>query len=190
MKAIRASALAIAVLIPGVVGAQGKTYSVSWVQILSSQGGTGGQSSVLGCESGQAVVGLTGRSGDQIDSLGLVCGFIQGNGTPRTGDQKPTVPVGGKGGAAFTVTCGPGEVAVGFSGRAGQNIDAISLYCAPVAGWVAGSQPVHSTETRGGGGGNQFQTKCSSGFVLVGLLVRSADAVDAAAPVCLVVTHS
>src|ERR1700732_4086332 len=109
MKTVRLFVLAI--LLPGVVVGQGRTYSVSWVQILSWHGGNGGQPSALSCDSGSVVTGLIGNSGAYVDRLGVSSWFLQSDGTLGTAVTPKYLP-GGNGGSPFQITCRPGEAAV------------------------------------------------------------------------------
>jgi hypothetical protein len=184
--------LGLVTLVPALIAFPGNAlpYSVSHVRVLNSHGGSGGETFSLACpQPGMVVVGISGTSGTYVDNLVLRCARLQPDGTPgQSTIDMASGQAGGGGGSYFQLFCGPKEVAVGISGRAGDLLDAISLYCAPLASWVGASNPsTNPTDIRGGGGGVQFQERCPNGYALAAMTGRSHDYIDAVAPVCLLV---
>ena len=102
-------------------------------------GGSGGRPNVFTLDSDEYITGISGRYGDNIDSM-------------RIQTNKRTTPLyGGRGGDRdFRIDVPGGHQAVGFAGRAGDYLDAVGLVCAPIR--VQAAQTVIS----GGGGGSVF----------------------------------
>jgi hypothetical protein len=86
-------------------------------------GGTGGRRNVFRLDTGEYIIGISGRYGEVVDSLAL-----------RT--NKRTSPTfGGRGGNRnFSFQVPSGNQAIGFTGRAGRYLDAIGLNYTPVRG--------------------------------------------------------
>ena len=93
-------------------------------------GGSGGRSNVLRLDSDEYITGISGRYGDQIDSIS-----IQTN--------KRTSPFfGGAGGKRdYRIGVPAGNQAIGFIGRSGKYLDAIGLIFIPVNLRQAGAIP-------------------------------------------------
>jgi hypothetical protein len=106
----------------------------------SLNGGTGGTVNTLRLDSDEYIVAISGRYGQNIDSL-------------RIHTNKRTSPLyGGSGGRQdFRVDVPSGNQAVGFIGRSGRYLDAIGLIYARVYLQVAGK-----TKVAGGSGGTAF----------------------------------
>jgi hypothetical protein len=84
-------------------------------------GGQGGNPNVFRLNSGEYITGVSGRYGDYIDSLSI-----------RT-NQRVSQTFGGPGGNRnFSISIPQGNMMVSLSGRAGERLDAISLYFAPI----------------------------------------------------------
>ncbi|MBN2337078.1 MAG: hypothetical protein JXP48_00950 [Acidobacteria bacterium] len=103
-------------------------------------GGPGGTLSAFRLDSDEAIVALSGRFGQYIDSI-------------RIHTSKRTSPLlGGSGGRQdYRIEVPADNQAVGFTGRAGNYLDAIGLTYVPRMTTVAGF-----TKTAGGTGGQQF----------------------------------
>ncbi len=79
------------------------------------RGGRGGTEGRFRLDADEYIIGLSGRCGDQVDSL-------------RIHTNKRTSEVfGGRGGRDFHIEVPGGTQATGFAGRAGQFLDAIGL---------------------------------------------------------------
>ncbi len=102
-------------------------------------GGSGGRASVFRLDSDEYITGISGRYGDNIDSI-------------RIQTNKRTSPLyGGRGGDRdYRIDVPGGNQAVGFAGRSGDYLDAIGLVCAPIRIQAA------TTTIAGGGGGTNF----------------------------------
>jgi hypothetical protein len=88
----------------------------------------------LTCPAGMVVTGLTGRSGDLVDRIGVSCQALGADGRP-TGPTTRSAQSGGHGGTATgPLACPSGTVGVGLVGdvRAGEAnvVDAVALDCA------------------------------------------------------------
>jgi len=88
------------------------------------------------CGNDQIVVGFSGRSGQRIDQIGLVCAPLVVGGTAPSftlsvGAPSPALlGLGGPGGGAFgPYDCGANQVAVGHTGRTSDFVDAFGLLC-------------------------------------------------------------
>lgn len=86
------------------------------------------------CPSDTAVIGITGRAGVALDSLGLTCAPLSLGPTDAL-DATAFDPQGGEGGSAFQDACPQGEVARGHRLRSGVWIDAFSLICGALSTW-------------------------------------------------------
>lgn len=101
----------------------------------TAQGGSGGSSFVDRCDANEAVVGILGENGDEIDPFQFQCGelavedtdeglAVRVVGTPTTPER------GGFGGPdSFSFTCPDNEVVSGIHGRANSRVDSIGVYC-------------------------------------------------------------
>lgn len=91
-----------------------------------------------------------------------------------------TGPVGGNGGAPFSLDCGLNGVVVGIDGKVGDNVDSIQLVCRQVRspigaiGTVLG--PIYFTSAVGGSGGSSWGTalRCPDNYVLTIILGTTA----------------
>jgi hypothetical protein len=85
-------------------------------------GGPGGRPNTLRLDSDEHITGISGRCGDQIDSISI-----------RT--NKRTSPLfGGSGGNRdYRIDVARGHQAIGFVGRSGKYLDAIGLLSLPVS---------------------------------------------------------
>ena len=94
-------------------------------------GGTGGTRDFeYRCPTGQALVGLHGKSALYVDRIGIRCAPLDDNGKfANTWVHSVPFTTGGKGGDSFSLTCSKGEPARGLRGKAGSWIDAIGLAC-------------------------------------------------------------
>jgi hypothetical protein len=126
-------------------------------------GGGGGQANIFRLDSDEYIVGISGRCGEQIDSIS-----IQTN--------KRTSPLfGGSGGSrSYRLEVARGNQAIGFAGRSGQYLDAIGLVSIPLNLRQAGQ-----TEVFGGRGGSPFaDEEIPRGARVTGIRVQSAERVD------------
>jgi hypothetical protein len=94
-------------------------------------GGTGGAVFDTRCPPGQVGVGLFGRSGAEVDALGLACADLKAWAAGPTRAVR-LAPNGGTGGRDYEALCPSGYVMVGLEGRSGAHIDRIGGYCARV----------------------------------------------------------
>jgi hypothetical protein len=109
------------------------------------RGGSGGSRDYeFRCPSGHALVGLHGRAGSLIDSIGIRCARLTRNGMVERGSRPDGVPgsvlaqtCGGGGGRAFSLTCPQNHSAPTLTGSAGMYLDRIQLGCHP-----AGVRPI------------------------------------------------
>ncbi|WP_234072425.1 hypothetical protein [Myxococcus stipitatus] len=149
-------------------------YSVS----LNIHGGTNGGEGRLACASGYVVVGFYGRAWDFLERFGVVCAFLNADGT--LGGQYSTGYVGGTGGTDFgTIKCPTNMAAVGVRGRAMNYVDRFGLYCSGVSNWKTYGTVQAVTNMAGGSGGASFENDLApAGYVLTSFNTRSATYVD------------
>jgi hypothetical protein len=92
------------------------TLSNGTVAEGSWHGGQGGRLTAFRLDSDEYIVGLSGRSGEQIDSLSIIT------------NKRTSAVFGGRGGSrTFRIDVPGGYRAIGFAGRAGNSLDAIGL---------------------------------------------------------------
>lgn len=84
---------------------------------------------------------------------------------------------GGAGGGPGTLSCAPGDVAVGVYGRSGAYIDQFGLTCAYLMD-DGSLGPTYDTGTLGGTGGGPFRLICPLGQAIVGFHGGSGSFVD------------
>jgi hypothetical protein len=132
-------------------------------QMSQRHGGSGGQLNVFRLDSGEYITRISGRYGEYIDSI-------------RIQTNKRTSPVfGGRGGDRdFRIDVPSGNQAVGFSGRAGDSLDAIGLTYLPLF-----SQQAGQTTIAGGSGGSAFSDSgIPQGARISEVRVHAGDAID------------
>jgi phage tail protein X len=143
-------------------------------------GGSGGRLRVFPLEGDEYVIGLSGRSGDTIDSLRIVT------------NRKTSPTYGGSGGSRnFQVEVPNGNQAIGFAGRSGDTVDAIGLtYTAlPVrrggggGGMYGGGQgsagQYEQTQISGGRGGQPFSDQdIPAGARIAQIRISAGDTID------------
>jgi len=79
-------------------------------------GGQGGRLTVFRLASDEYIIGLSGRAGDQVDSLSIIT------------NKRTSQSFGGRGGSRnYRIDIPSGYRAIGFTGRAGSSLDAIGL---------------------------------------------------------------
>lgn len=99
----------------------------------------------IACGPNEAVVGLTGESGQYVDYLKLKCVQINNQGK-WVGDVRTTGFAGRDGNAnPYDVTCSRDQVVSGFKGKAGWFVDRLVLECKR----LAPIQPGQSRQTTG-----------------------------------------
>ncbi len=137
-------------------------------------GGSGGRLNVFRLERGEYIVGISGRYGDTVDSL-------------RIHTNRRTSPTyGGRGGDRdYRIDVPSGYMAVGFTGRSGNLVDAIGLVTAPIRQSILDtlgqSQTGQTGQTAisGGRGGSPFaDQELQQGGAIVEIRVRAGDTID------------
>ena len=119
----------------------------------------------FGCREQDAIVGIFGRSGYEIDFIeGIVCqavrsdGVLHGNAF-RVSHGAPQ----GLGGSPYELRCPAGQFVVGLSGRSGGRLDALTLRCGTGGAAKDGTIVGHNVTTIsgvGGPGGQPFTDDC------------------------------
>lgn len=148
-------------------------------------GGVGGGESIQRCPEGLVAIGLAGRSGSDIDAVGLVCQSM----TLTDSEPWRSPIVGGDGGGAFEILCPAGLVLQGIAvGLDAEIAVELRLGCSQVQphGTVA-PQPEWPTTARIMGdydSSNQRKPPTvgvpdDGNHVVTGLRIRSGDRVDA-----------
>jgi hypothetical protein len=81
-------------------------------------GGTGGNAFVFTFDPDEYLVGISGRTGQMVDSIRIIT------------NKRTSLTFGGRGGDRdFQINIPSGSTAIGFAGRSGNMIDAIGLTC-------------------------------------------------------------
>ncbi|MCC7537286.1 MAG: hypothetical protein IT379_13775 [Deltaproteobacteria bacterium] len=97
-------------------------------------GGGGGTAFDDRCAGDDVVISMAGRSGSEIDQIGIECGrlTIERSGATwvvRVTSTGFTPARGGTGGGPFTFVCPSPGAGAGLAGRAAARLDQITLYC-------------------------------------------------------------
>ncbi len=144
------------------------------------RGGPGGREQIFRLENDEYVVGLSGRCGEGIDSIRIHT------------NSRVSQLYGGRGGDRdYSVSVPAGSQAIGFTGRAGDYLDAIGLayglsslstarreiYPPPGRGELR--QQAGQTVLAGGGGGKSFVDNPPQGARITEVRVWAGDTVDA-----------
>ncbi|NMO19255.1 phosphatidylinositol-specific phospholipase C domain-containing protein [Pyxidicoccus fallax] len=149
---------------------------------LPLRGGSGGAPTSSECPPGAVAVGVHGRAGQYIDRLGLVCRYVNSDGS--LGSYHYASAQGGDGGSYFERTCFSGMVIVGFHGRSGAYVDGLGMHCARPATWNIGYGVDSSPWLAGGNGGASFSDLCRNGSMVTRLRLRTWSLVDQMQPLC------
>ncbi|WP_437947021.1 hypothetical protein WME98_40305 [Sorangium sp. So ce296] len=100
-------------------------------------GGTGGAGDIsydINCGGGNVAVGVHGRSGGSLDSIGLMCAPLASDGTLGTAFQ--TLTAGGDGGSPGSVICPASQVMVGMNIWVDDNrVYRVELLCQTIEAW-------------------------------------------------------
>jgi hypothetical protein len=141
-------------------------------------GGSGGGLNSVRLDTDEYIIGISGRCGNSIDSVRIIT-------------NKRTSPLfGGRGGnREYRVEVPGGFQAVGFTGRAGNLVDAIGLTYAPTPvvrrrGFLSTPTPsaparIEQTPIVGGRGGSGFaDSEVPAGARIAEVHVRSGDLID------------
>jgi hypothetical protein len=154
-----------------ITNASGRTGALS--------GGGGGGGSAFGpdwCAVGSVAVGLSGRSGSEIDGLQLICARVALDGSLSGNDSTPFH--GGDGGGGFFSVCPGGQVLTGLAGRTGSLTDQVQGLCAAITQVVGLGGGTSTIGPWGGGGGSPYAGSCPSGMAITGLSGRSGTLLD------------
>jgi hypothetical protein len=166
------------------VGQTSSAFSVTTSRTyeLGRIGGTGGNPGTLRCrDTRDVIVGVRGRTGNVIDSLGLICAPLSSNGT--LGPAYTTGTLGGSGGStSFNLQCPSGSAVSRIDAYAATYVDNIALACAraPFTGASTTTEFAHYWHS----GGSLVQEKCPQNFLLTSLAVTTGNVVDSITPRC------
>jgi hypothetical protein len=162
-------------------------------------GGTGGTFTTSYCGSGQAMVGMSVRSGSEVDALAPRCapitistntGVIPWVYSFLRGTVSSNGLLGGGGGSLSTPSCPGDQVVIGIFGRADARVDQFNAVCGTIGfSGTAGSYTVTRTtnsnlQTYGGGGGSFFTYTCPENQIGTGLQIRYGSRLDAVSLRC------
>jgi len=126
-------------------------------------GGSGGRTEVFRLDPDEYITGISGRSGDYIDSLRIHT------------NKRASQLFGGRGGNRdYRIDVPPGNMGVGFIGRAGDYVDAVGL----VYTTVRGVGPAQGTMAGGGGGSPFTDAEPQAGARISEIRVRAGDMID------------
>ncbi|KYF75901.1 hypothetical protein BE11_46565, partial [Sorangium cellulosum] len=115
----------------------------------------------ISCGSGNVAVGVHGRSGGSIDSIGLICAPLAGDGTLGTAFQ--TVTAGGNGGSPGSVICPASQVLVGINIWVDSLAYRIELLCQTIEAWKMGDGSTNTGPGFGNAHSTAYSVKCPVG---------------------------
>jgi hypothetical protein len=160
-------------------------------------GATGGTAYGDICPPGEGIVGYTGSTTNNqpivVGQLQTICGKLSIAGSSPcqiTVSPGTTLPARGTNPrtAPWTERCPSNQVVVGFHGRAGYDLDALGIDCAPLAVSKAGNGvlhgPITSMPTQGGPTGPTFQDGCRPDQLAVGSNLQAGQIVYALGLFC------
>lgn len=163
----------------GMKGETGATGPVGAVGPMGPRGFTGpqglaGDTGAVGAVGSQGPLGPVGPAGPEGPQGPAGTSF-----SVTLGNTVLTNPVGGAGGSPFSLNCPSGQIAVGLSVRAGNNIDQIRLRCAPITNvgvnaysLFAQTGGISLSAAAGGNGGTASTLACPGTFGLKGVSGR------------------
>lgn len=144
-----------------------------------------GVESRLACGEGEAMVGISARTGGWFDSIGPICvrvnddGTWQGQSFPRLGTS------GGDGGTATQMTCNTDEAISGIGGRAGDHLYFLQVFCRPLSSPTSLAGHAVQVGAFGGYGGREFsRIDCPKRLPANGLVIRANDYVNQIQLIC------
>jgi hypothetical protein len=186
-------------------GSQSRAFELdrNFSVLLPYRGGFGGEVHAIDCRAGDVVVGFTGRTGNFVDRLGIMCAPLHSDGTigmpyqvsdPSTGQP---IEYGGTGGTALPpfFTCPANQAVVGVHTASGKYLDALAFFCGP-APFVSSESSTFIT--RSGGGGQVNEDFCpnnngvgwnGTGYVVNRVTIRSGNDIDGIQPLCTYVAR-
>jgi hypothetical protein len=180
-------------LIAGFVAVASLAASIAGADYVTvPAGGAGGSSPYdLDCGSTSVLVGISGRSGDVVDSIGIVCRPVNANGTLGPAFTKGLV--GGSGGTeSDTRTCQSNRVANALVVTAGAYVNTVNALCgawSPTTRTVGDTDPTEPGSRTLSVGLNDgpttsFHTCPEDGQPAVGIQGRYGMVIDSIALVC------
>lgn len=159
-------------------------YTVSSSISFSSfqWGGGGGSPFADQCSPGDLGVGLSGRSGTEVDGTQLLCSHLNPDGT-RGGTASATTYRGGGGGGPYSAQCPNGQLLIGLNGRSGDLTDQLIGICASLPRILGTGGDESNIGPWGGSGGGPFTNlsagiRCPSHQVVIGIAGRSGTLLD------------
>lgn len=142
--------------------------------VLPSVGGESGEAFARSCPEGNAIVGMIGTAGAQINSIEWMCE------DRLTSETSFLERIGGDGGEWFVRTCPAGDVMVGVFIGTSEIINRLRLACAP----TPDSADTTTTDPIGGDSSTSFTRACPSGMVVVGIRGTADNLVNSIRVVC------
>ena len=127
-------------------------------------GGSGGSRNTFRLDSGEYIVGISGRCGDYIDSIQF-----------QTNRRESQLYGGSGGGRDYQISVPADNQVVGFTGRAGIYLDAVGLVFSPIS-----ALQTSQAQIAGGRGGSPFTDPgMAGGARIVEIRIRSGERIDA-----------
>ncbi|WP_437320160.1 hypothetical protein [Sorangium sp. So ce385] len=134
-------------------------------------GGTGGAADIsydIDCGSGNVALGVHGRSGGSLDSIGLMCAPLASDGTLGTAFQ--TLTAGGNGGSPGSVICPASQVMIGMNIWVDDNrVYRVELLCQTIEAWKMDDMNLNVGPGIGPVQSMGFGVKCPKGTAVVKL---------------------
>lgn len=150
---------------------------------LPLRGGNVGFPFALTCAPNELVVGLWGRAGNTIDTLGLLCARMRPNGTLGFTEQRPDL--GNAMTPPFTLQCPKHEVIISLRGLAATKVDRLGGRCARVRAWVMQGKRGAVLPSVGGSMGLPFTDECPTGYMLQGVVGFANGTINAIQGLCV-----
>ena len=155
--------------------------------VLPQRGGNAGMPFALTCGPDELVVGVRGRMGMTVETLGLSCARVRPNGTLDMPEQRPIL--GTSSGEPYSMQCGRHEAILGLRGRAATGVDRLGLSCARVRPWFEQGRRGSVLPSVGGTLGIPFTDECPRGYLLHGILGYSNTIINAIQGLCVPIVN-
>ena len=144
---------------------------------------TGGSPFALSCHSDEVLVGVSGRSGGNLDKLAPLCAKVDEWGK-WSSDVIGRGAAGNNGGSPFSRLCPADQAVSGFGVRTGAYVNHITLQCQPLASPGRLKAGVTTLDGAGNANGTANGAACANGQPANGLYGRAGWYIDAVGLAC------
>lgn len=136
----------------------------------------------LTCGPDELVVGVRGRMGMAIESLGLSCARVRPNGSMDLPESRSIL--GTSMNEPYSMQCGRHEAILGLRGRASTLVYRLGLSCARLRPWFEQGKRGRVLPSIGGTTGISFTDECPPGYLLHGIFGYSNGTINSMQGVC------